>query len=139
MNTRKITQNLPRQTPSLISYPNIKKCSAYTHVFADTIRSIAVLTASILAKFVPSITAEEADASAAVAVSVIILFALFPLFDGLKTTAVELLAIRREEKMMSTTMKFHGVANNNDDVADAVLEGNSNDSEDGEGNQVLFV
>ncbi len=74
----------------------IKKCSAYTHVFADTMRSIAVLVASLLAKFT-NITSEEADASATVAVSIIILIALLPLFSGLKRTAMELIEIRREE------------------------------------------
>ncbi len=73
------------------------QCSAYTHVFADTIRSIAVLTASILAESIPNITAEEADASAAVAVSAVILIALLPLLLGLRRTWLELRAIRREE------------------------------------------
>ena len=73
------------------------QCSAYTHVFADTIRSLAVLVAAILAEVLDSVTSEVADAAAAVVVSGIILLALVPLFVGLKKSIQELNAIRREE------------------------------------------
>jgi len=76
---------------------NLNMCSAYTHVFADTIRSIAVLIASILAEFVESVTPEEADAVAAVIVSGIILLALLPLLAGIKRTWVSFYSIRQEE------------------------------------------
>lgn len=56
------------------------------HVFADTLRSIAVIIASLLAEFIPSVTSEEADASAAVVVSVLIAFSLVPLFGGMVQT-----------------------------------------------------
>eukprot|EP00429_Kryptoperidinium_foliaceum_P018536 CAMPEP_0176033104 /NCGR_PEP_ID=MMETSP0120_2-20121206/16347_1 /TAXON_ID=160619 /ORGANISM="Kryptoperidinium foliaceum, Strain CCMP 1326" /LENGTH=334 /DNA_ID=CAMNT_0017366427 /DNA_START=167 /DNA_END=1172 /DNA_ORIENTATION=+ len=69
---------------------NLNMCSAYTHVFADTLRSLAVILASILADFVPVITAEEADASAAVVVSVLILASLLPLVKGMIHTLREL-------------------------------------------------
>lgn len=73
------------------------QCSAYTHVLADTIRSVAVMLAAIIAMLSPEITPQEADASAAIVVSVIIMIALLPLLSGLKDTGFELYAIRREE------------------------------------------
>lgn len=82
---------------TIITHAFLSQCSAYTHVFADTIRSIAVLIAATLAEYVPEITPEEADASAAVAVSGIILIALLPLLSGLKRTWLDLYAIRKEE------------------------------------------
>lgn len=69
---------------------NLNMCSAYTHVFADTLRSMAVIIASILADFVPTITPEEADAAAAVVVSVLIAFSLVPLAKGMLQTVEEL-------------------------------------------------
>ena len=72
-------------------------CSAYTHVFADTIRSIAVLIAANLGQCVHYITPEVADASASIVVSAVILFALLPLIVGMMRTFYELLAIWREE------------------------------------------
>lgn len=59
-------------------------------MFADTLRSLAVIIASILASFVPTITPEEADASAAVIVSVLIAFSLVPLAHGMVQTVGEL-------------------------------------------------
>lgn len=69
---------------------NLNMCSAYTHVFADTLRSMAVIIASILADFVPAITPEEADASAAVVVTGLILLSLIPLVKGMIHTLGEL-------------------------------------------------
>lgn len=69
---------------------NLNMCSAYTHVFADTLRSLAVIIASLLADFVPTITPEEADATAAVVVSVLILLSLVPLVKGIIHTLGEL-------------------------------------------------
>jgi Co/Zn/Cd efflux system component len=56
------------------------------HVFADTLRSIAVIVASSLAEFVPSITSEVADAGAAVVVSILIVLSLVPLVGGMVKT-----------------------------------------------------
>lgn len=103
------------------------KCSAYTHVFADTIRSIAVLVASVLAQFISNISAEQADSSAAVAVSIIILIALCPLFAGLRRTAMELLSLRREE----ISEKIHN------GIGMELVRSGDNDAEESE--QVLFV
>ena len=49
-----------------------------------------MIVASILADFVPAITPEEADASAAVVVTVLILLSLIPLIKGMIHTLVEL-------------------------------------------------
>jgi Co/Zn/Cd efflux system component len=87
------------QTSSSVEQANLNMCSAYTHVFVDTIRSMAVLIASLLAVFNSNITSEAADAAAAVAVSVAILIATIPLFIGLQKTGCELMEIRREEIM----------------------------------------
>lgn len=75
---------------------NLNMCSAYTHVFADTLRSISVLIAALLAESIDYISPEEADATAAVLVSIIIFLSLIPLFLGLKYTWRELCCIRRE-------------------------------------------
>eukprot|EP00536_Pseudo-nitzschia_multiseries_P004384 jgi/Psemu1/302540/fgenesh1_kg.73_\ len=65
---------------------NLNMCSAYTHVFADTIRSFCVVTASLLAKFTEAVTPEIADASAAVVVSILIFLSIFPLIGGMIQT-----------------------------------------------------
>ena len=59
---------------------NLNMCSAYTHVFADTLRSLAVILASLSAEVIDGITPEEADASAAIIVSILIVLSLVPLF-----------------------------------------------------------
>lgn len=74
------------------------KCSAYTHVFADTVRSLAVLIASIIGQFVGVVTPEVADASAAIVVSAVIILVSLPLLSGMYRTSLELYDIRREER-----------------------------------------
>jgi Co/Zn/Cd efflux system component len=73
-------------------------------VFADTLRSIAVILAAILAELCPSITSEEADASAAVVVSVLIALSLVPLFSGMVTTirSLQIVTALLEEETMET-------------------------------------
>ena len=78
---------------------NLNMCSAYTHVFADTLRSIAVIIAAIVAELVPQITPEVADSTAAILVSILILFSLVPLVQGLINSGRELQIIYREEKL----------------------------------------
>ncbi|KAL7579524.1 hypothetical protein ACA910_007899 [Epithemia clementina (nom. ined.)] len=75
---------------------NLNMCSAYTHVFADTLRSIAVILAALIAELT-DVTSEEADSAAAIAVSVLILLSLIPLFQGIYQCVTELLAIRSQE------------------------------------------
>jgi Co/Zn/Cd efflux system component len=79
-------------------HANLNMCSAYTHVFADTLRSIAVIIAAITAELVPEVTPEEADATAAVIVSFLIVMSLIPLVQGLVRSTIELRAIYAEER-----------------------------------------
>lgn len=74
---------------------NLNMCSAYTHVFADTIRSISVILAALLAKFTDLVTPEVADASAAVVVSVLIFLTLIPLISGMIQTFKSLKHVNR--------------------------------------------
>ena len=78
---------------------NLNMCSAYTHVFAaDTLRSIAVVAASIISETVDSVTSEVADSSAAVIVSLIIMISLIPLFRGIISPWCELRSLHEEEQ-----------------------------------------
>jgi Co/Zn/Cd efflux system component len=88
-----------RRSPGIHDHDtNLNMCSAYTHVFADTLRSIAVIVAAALAEIVPNITPEVADATAAVVVSFLILLSLIPLIQGLISSITELLSILEEER-----------------------------------------
>ena len=77
---------------------NLNMCSAYTHVFADTLRSFAVIIAASVALLFEVVTPEVADATAAVIVSVLIGLSLIPLFQGLRRTWSEYRAILSEER-----------------------------------------
>uniref|UniRef100_A0A7S2Y3Y6 Cation efflux protein transmembrane domain-containing protein n=1 Tax=Entomoneis paludosa TaxID=265537 RepID=A0A7S2Y3Y6_9STRA len=77
---------------------NLNMCSAYTHVFADTLRSLAVIVAALVAELSDGVTSEEADAAAAIAVSVLIFLSLIPLFQGLSDSVMELRIIQCEEE-----------------------------------------
>jgi len=66
-------------------------------VFADTLRSIAVVVAAGIAEVFDAVTSEEADAAAAITVSFLILMSLIPLFRGLCISFSELRAILAEE------------------------------------------
>lgn len=78
---------------------NLNMCSAYTHVFADTLRSIAVIIAAITAELVSTVTPEEADATAAIIVSVLIALSLIPLVQGLVRSVGELRSIHAQERI----------------------------------------
>jgi Co/Zn/Cd efflux system component len=80
---------------------NLNMCSAYTHVFADTLRSLAIILAAGIALTVHSVKPEVADASAAVVVSGLILVSLVPLVRGLTRTASELCAIAAEVRQLT--------------------------------------
>jgi len=58
-----------------------------------------VIIAAVIAEFVDEVTSEEADATAAVVVSALILLSLIPLVQGLVKTFGELRAMRAEEAM----------------------------------------
>lgn len=92
----------------LLSSSHFFFCCFTKHVFADTLRSIAVIIAAVVAKVVDEVTPEEADATAAVVVSVLILLSLIPLFQGMIQTSSELRAIRAEE---SSESKFSEESN----------------------------
>jgi len=74
-----------------VSSQNLNMFSAYTHVFADTIRSVAVFSAAFIANYNNDIDADVADAVAALVVSVIIILSLIPLLKGIVNTWKELL------------------------------------------------
>ena len=61
-------------------------------------RSVAVIIAAALAELFDDVTAEEADAAAAVVVSLLILMSLVPLFQGMVQSVAAYLAIRAEER-----------------------------------------
>jgi len=72
------------------SMTNLNMCSAWTHVLADTLRSIAVLVAGGLAFYFNIISASTADAMAALIVSFIIFFSCVPLLKGLYNISYEI-------------------------------------------------
>jgi len=74
---------------------NLNMFSAWTHVFADTMRSIAVLLAGGISYFTNIISPEVADASAALIVSLIIFLSCLPLFNGLYKTCREIIILKR--------------------------------------------
>lgn len=81
---------------------NLNMCSAWTHVCADTMRSTAVLIAAGIAYLVPNVVSpENADAWAAIAVSIIILISLIPLLEGLCLTGLEIYSLTRHPPSFS--------------------------------------
>jgi len=73
---------------------NLNMCSAWTHIFADTLRSVAVLLAAGFAYIFPGLLGpSEADSLGAIVVSIIILLSLIPLVQGLVLTAKKIRAI----------------------------------------------
>jgi Co/Zn/Cd efflux system component len=72
---------------------NWNMCSAWTHICADTLRSVAVLIAAGLSEYGRHITAAQADSGATLIVSVIILLSLLPLIQGLYQTAHQIYSI----------------------------------------------
>lgn len=87
------------QPPSTSDQPNdlvnLNMCSAWTHICADTMRSVAVFVAAGIATAFPSIAPAMADAVAALAVSVTILISILPLLHGLVWTAVKIYTLTR--------------------------------------------
>jgi len=71
---------------------NTNMCSAYTHVIADTLRSLAVMTAAIISRASSRVNPDLADAWAAIAVSAIIFFSMLPLLSGLRQKFFQLYA-----------------------------------------------
>lgn len=75
------------ETRALTGGTNLNMCSAWTHIFADTLRSIAVLLAAASSTwfFPQTISPVVADCGATIAVSIIIFITLLPLIHGLTT------------------------------------------------------
>mmetsp|Transcript_82 Transcript_82/g.118 ORF Transcript_82/g.118 Transcript_82/m.118 type:complete len:357 (+) Transcript_82:105-1175(+) len=74
---------------------NLNMCSAYTHVFADTLRSTAVLIAAGISYTFKVGEPPFVDAVAALAVSIIILLSLGPLLNGILHAAEQLKQLSR--------------------------------------------
>jgi len=87
---------------------NTNMCSAYTHVLADTFRSIAVILAAGASSLFESIDSEYADAWAAIAVSLIIFATAVPLLKGLREKYMKLkdhmVNIAEEESSRTTSL-----------------------------------
>ncbi|EEC44934.1 predicted protein [Phaeodactylum tricornutum CCAP 1055/1] len=78
---------------------NLNMCSAWTHVCADTLRSVAVLIAAGFAYIFPQLlTPADADSWGAIVVSIIILISLGPLLQGLYLTACKIRTVWCEEE-----------------------------------------
>lgn len=71
------------------------------------LRSIAIVIASLIGKYVHTTTPEVADAAAAVFVSGIILITLVPLLVGLCKNCKELWIIRTEERSETNVAHLH--------------------------------
>ena len=88
---------------------NLNMCSAYTHVVADTLRSVAVVIAASLATIFDFITPDVADATGAIVVSFIIAISLGPLLAGLFEAWSELAKLgeeeRKEKQLLDTLMR----------------------------------
>lgn len=73
---------------------NLNMRTAWTHVCADTLRSVTVLIAAGASNLFPQVlTLVEADSGAAIVASVIILASLIPLIRGLVLTACKIYSI----------------------------------------------
>lgn len=76
-----------------ITDANTNMCSAYTHVLADTLRSIAVIVTASVSMSIESVNGTISDAWAAIGVSIIIFFSIIPLCRGLKQKFFQLRAL----------------------------------------------
>ena len=92
---------------------NLNMCSAYTHVVADTLRSLAVVVAASLATIFGCIPSDVADATGAIVVSLIIAISLGPLLAGLFDAWSELSKLNAEERkenhLLETLMRESSV------------------------------
>lgn len=78
---------------------NLNMCSAWTHVFADTLRSIAVLLAGSVSFFTNVLSPTSADALAALVVSIVIFMSCVPLVRGMAKTLSEIIAMHQSPLM----------------------------------------
>jgi Co/Zn/Cd efflux system component len=76
---------------------NLNMCSAWTHIAADTLRSISVLVAASFSALFPQyLSPMHADSLGAILVSLVILISLLPLFQGMVNTAMEIRHLLRQ-------------------------------------------
>lgn len=75
---------------------NLNMLSAFTHVIIDTLRSLAVMVAALMAS-VFHFDPDRADAIAAVVCSVLTFVSTFPLFAGLVRKARKLQRLQRAQ------------------------------------------
>lgn len=80
---------------------NLNMCSAWTHVCADTLRSVAVLIAAGIATVFPDyVSPVSADSNATIVVSLVILISLGPLLHGLYRTGIQIILMERAIREM---------------------------------------
>lgn len=103
------TENDEEHDGQHVTLINLNMCSAWTHVFADTCRSVAVLLAGSLVYFCKSLSSTKADAAAALVVSIIIFISCIPLFKGLIITSHEIWILKQSymtQKMQEEEVAF---------------------------------
>lgn len=74
---------------------NTNMCSAYSHVLADTGRSIAAIVAAVVAMTCPNVNAGLSDAWGSVVITIIIFLSLIPLAVGLVQKVQQLYALNQ--------------------------------------------
>lgn len=85
-----LDDNETSSTASSQNHLNLNMCSAWTHVCADTLRSITTLLAAGFSWLFPQVLSPaDADSCGAIFISIIIIVSLGPLIQGLYTTALE--------------------------------------------------
>ena len=107
---------------------NLNMCSAYTHVFADTCRSIAVMIAAIIASVRDDVSSEDADAIAAIVVSILILLSLGPLIRGMIYTWTELQILSNEDDIELVNEELIKLDKNDDIVSSSSVSSSCSNS-----------
>lgn len=91
---------------STTNHLNLNMCSAWTHVCADTLRSITTLVAAGLSFAFPTwLSPADADSWGAIIISLIILVSLGPLIQGLYSTAMEIRELLWRETTVATPIQ----------------------------------
>ena len=91
------------------SKDNLNMLSAFTHVIIDTLRSLAVMVAALLAS-VFGFDPDRADAIAAVVCSVLTFVSTFPLFAGLMQKGRKLQRLQRSAANRANEIANHSTA-----------------------------
>lgn len=105
---RQVSEAESEESTDATGVLNLNMCSAWTHVCADTLRSVAVLVAATIASLFPgALSSTEADSEAAIVVSVIILASLLPLIRGLFLTAYKIYEMWAGLDKMTASMRIY--------------------------------